>query len=171
MTVGLGVVAILGGSGGPSIAADGSADALVTAGPAKDLSPPDVIRIQLAALAHNREFGKDRGIGVAWRFASPANKEVTGPEARFARMLKGGYGAMLNHKRSSLGELQLTAVEAKQVVLVEAADGQIHAYLWMLGLQENGPHRGCWMTDAVIELELEGDDGAEDEPPRSTAAL
>ena len=126
---------------------------LLSAQPDKNLSPPDVIRLQLAALAHNRVFGRDRGIEVTFRFASPANKALTGPLARFTTMIKGGYPALLDHHRSTLGELELGAVEAKQLVMLQARDGSVHVYLWVLGLQESGPHRGCWMTDAVVELE------------------
>ena len=125
---------------------------LLEAQPSKSLSPPDVIRLQLSALANNGQLGSDRGIEVTWRFASPANKALTGPLARFRRMVKGGYFAMLNHRRSTLGELDLTAVEAKQVVILEDAQGGVHVYVWVLGLQEEGPFRGCWMTDAVVEL-------------------
>lgn len=125
---------------------------LLDAQPHKTLSPPDVIRLQLTALAHNQMLGKDQGIDVAWRFASPSNRAATGPYNRFREMVRGGYPAMLDHRKSALGELELTAIEARQLVVLEAADGSVHAYLWVLGLQDSGPYRGCWMTDAVIEL-------------------
>ena len=146
------------GAGAPA-----NPDGLLTAQPTKDLSPPEVIRIQLAALAHNRVLGQDRGIEVTWRFASPANRAMTGPLGRFRAMVKEGYPAMLDHRRSQLGDLELTAVEAKQLVLLQAEDGGIHAYVWVLALQEEGPFRGCWMTDAVVELEPKP--GETDESP------
>lgn len=134
-----------------SIAA-GDPDILSVA-PSKQMSPPEVVRLQLLALGQNRALGDDRGIAVTWRFASPANKAMTGPLERFRSMLKIGYPAMLDHRRVQLGDIDMTAVEARQLVLVEAADGRVHAYMWILGLQEDGANRGCWMTDAVIELD------------------
>ena len=50
------------------------------------LSPGDVVRIQLEALRRNDE--QDRGIAVAFRFASPANRTNTGPLSRFIAMIK-----------------------------------------------------------------------------------
>ncbi len=130
----------------------GQADGLLAAHPAKSLSPTEVVRIQLAALAHNAVLGGDMGIDVTWRFASPSNKAATGPFVRFRDMVKAGYPEILDHRRFVLGELDLTAIEAKQVVVLEDQAGAVHAYLWVLGLQEDGAYRGCWMTDAVIEL-------------------
>ncbi len=132
-------------------------EGLLRALPNKDLSPPEVIRLQLAALAHNKVLGNDRGIEITWRFASPANKAMTGPLPQFQSMVKSGYGAMLDHQRSKLGEMEISALQAQQLVLLQAADGSFHAYLWVLGLQEEGPLRGCWLTDAVIEVDPRAD--------------
>lgn len=151
-----GLAALLIGAGKPE-----PAEAILAAEPSKALSPPEVVRAQLRALAHNARLGQDRGIAVTWRFASPANRAMTGPLPRFRSMIHAGYGAMLDHRRASLGPLEITAVEAKQVVMLEAADGSPHAYLWVLGLQEEGPLRGCWLTEAVFELDLR------DPPPAS----
>lgn len=156
---------ILMGAGSP-----GAMQGILEAQPTKDLSPPDVIRIQLAALAHNRMLGEDRGIEVTWRFASPANKAMTGPLGRFRTMVKRGYPEMLDHRRSKLGGLELTAVEAKQLVLVQAKDGRVHAYIWVLGLQEDGPYRGCWMTEAVVEVDGVPGETGPDRPKKSQSA-
>ena len=65
--------------------------------PEPALSPGDVIRIQLEALRHNDE--QDRGIAVAFRFASPANRANTGPLSRFTAMIKEGpYALMLDFR-------------------------------------------------------------------------
>lgn len=57
-----------------------------TTGPDPDprLSPADVVRIQLESLRTNGL--SDNGIDTTYRFASPSNKKVTGPYARFAQM-------------------------------------------------------------------------------------
>ena len=140
----LGMIALAAGEPGAS--------ELLDAKPTKQLSPTEVVRIQLAALAHNGLLGADRGIAVTWRFASPSNKAATGPLVRFRAMVKAGYPAMLDHRRSELGRLDISAVQAKQLVLLEDQKGDVHAYVWVLGLQEEGVYRGCWMTEAVVEL-------------------
>ncbi len=147
---------VSGGPGSGSAAGLGAGAAeLLDAKPTKSLSPPDVVRVQLAALAHNGALGEDRGIAITWRFASPSNQAATGPLARFNTMVKAGYPAMLDHKRSRLGDIDISAVQAKQMVFLEDRAGQMHAYLWVLGLQEEGKYKGCWMTEAVVELGLQ----------------
>ena len=45
--------------------------------PEPELTPNDVVRIQLLAMQQNDD--NDFGIEVTFRFASPANKKQTGP--------------------------------------------------------------------------------------------
>lgn len=138
-----------------SAASAAATDALLDLGPSKDLSAPDVVRAQLTALSHNRQLGENRGIEVVFRFASPDNRAATGPLPRFTQMIESGYEAMLGHSASELGPLRMDATKAMQVVYLIARDGTPHAYVFVLSLQEKGDLRGCWMTDAVMELEHE----------------
>jgi hypothetical protein len=79
---------------------DGTATSPLSASlrPSAHLAPEDVVRIQLEALRKND--GEDRGIAVAFRFASPANKRSTGPLPRFISMIRNGpYSLMLAYRK------------------------------------------------------------------------
>ena len=62
--------------------------------PSSKLTPAQVVHIQLEALRLND--ARNRGIELAFRFASPDNKLQTGPLARFISMMQEGpYSLML----------------------------------------------------------------------------
>ena len=115
--------------------------------PRPGLSPAEVIRIQLEALRNNDE--RDRGIGVAFRFASPANREYTGPLPRFIRMIRQGpYALMLDWRTASYGAVEVRAERARQRVTLTGARART-SYWFLLSRQSEAPCAGCWMTDAV----------------------
>ena len=93
--------------------ADPPSEALV---PKPALSPGDVIRIQLEALRHNDE--QDRGIAVAFLFASPINRANTGPLPRFIGMIKEGpYALMLDFREAIYrGPMETISDRARQRV-------------------------------------------------------
>ena len=64
--------------------------------PNPNLTPEDVIRIQVEALQNNDS--QDTGIEITFRFASPANRQLTGPLNRFKRMVRRGVDAGPNPK-------------------------------------------------------------------------
>ena len=139
-------LALVSGSGG----ADTSPD--------RRQSPSEVVRIQVEALA---SVGlEDGGIATAFRFASPGNRESTGPLERFASMLRGpSYSPMLGHVLAEYGEPEVSGDRAMQVVTLWTPDGRRARYLFSLSRQSDAPYEGCWMTDAVYLLELDGDPG------------
>ena len=99
------VPAVLPAQDGEAGAADPLSESLV---PAPELSPGDVVRIQLEALRHNDD--RNRGIDVAFRFASPANRASTGPLSRFIGMIRNGpYALMLGFGAASYGPVELRA--------------------------------------------------------------
>ena len=55
--------------------------------PNKEITPFDVIKIQLAALQNNNKPYQNAGIEQTWNFAHPRNKKMTGPFPRFKEML------------------------------------------------------------------------------------
>ena len=123
---------------------DPLSDALV---PAPALSPGDVVRIQLEALRRNEE--QNRGIAVAFRFASPANRANTGPLPRFIAMIKQGpYALMLDFVHASYGPVETVADRARQPVTLTGPDASI-TYWFYLSRQTETPYEDCWMTDAV----------------------
>lgn len=112
------------------------------------LSPTDVIRIQLEALRNNDE--QDRGIAVAFRFASPANRANTGPLARFIPMIKQGpYALMLNFRAATYGPVETAADRARQRVTLTGARESM-TYWFYLSRQSESPYVDCWMTDSVF---------------------
>jgi len=116
-------------------------------------SPADVVRIQVEALARNGKLEADAGIGIAWRFASPANRAMTGPWARFVEIVRDpAYRPMLDHVRAEYGDVVLHGRHALQTVSLEARDGRVVRYLFQLTRQMAGPLAGCWLTDAVLPL-------------------
>ena len=131
--------------------ADPLRDALV---PRPGLLPGEVVRIQLEALRHNDE--QDRGIEVAFRFASPANRETTGPLPRFIRMIKQGpYALMLDFRKASYGRVEVREEVARQRVTLTGADSRV-SYWFYLSRQSRAPFAGCWMTDAVFVERVPG---------------
>ncbi len=123
---------------------DPLSDALV---PEPALKPGEVVRIQLEALRHND--GHDRGIAVAFRFASPANRANTGPFPRFAAMIRNGpYALMLDFREARYGPVEIVAKRARQRVTLTGAGGRM-TYWFYLSRQAKPPYVDCWMTDAV----------------------
>ncbi len=111
------------------------------------LSPRDVVAIQLEAFRNNDET--DRGIEVAFRFASPGNRAVTGPASRFATMMRGeAYRIMLDYDSIVYGvTVQDQDVAVQRVAL--ARNGEVWIYDFHLRRQDSAPYEDCWMTEAV----------------------
>lgn len=124
--------------------------------PGPEYGPADVVRIQVQALADNDTPYRNAGIEVAFRFASPANKRVTGPLWRFIRLLYNPtYRPFLNHKAAHFGHVDVQGSEATQTVILTAANGQRVGYLFRLSKQRGAPCKACWMTDGVWRIDLQ----------------
>jgi len=119
--------------------------------PNPSLTPEDVIRIQVEALQNNDS--KDTGIEITFRFASPANRQYTGPLNRFKRMVKSPtYSPMLNHKMAEYGPLEISDETATQRVTIIDPSGKATVYLFSLSKQSDPSCKGCWMTDSVVAV-------------------
>ncbi|MGD8956761.1 MAG: DUF4864 domain-containing protein [Chromatiaceae bacterium] len=120
--------------------------------PAPSFGPAEVTQIQLDALRTNTLINE--GIALTFRFASPANRQVTGPLPRFVKMLRSPpYDRLLNHREVEYGPLRVEDDTAYQPVIVTASDGQQAGYLWVMSRQRDGEYKDCWMTDAVLSTE------------------
>ncbi len=112
------------------------------------LSPGQVVRAQLEALRKNDHPGPDAGIAAAFRFASEANRAVTGPVERFARMLRNPtYRPMIDHASAKLGPVATEGDVARVQVVLFGASGEVVAYDFTLS---RDPSTGCWATDSVV---------------------
>lgn len=121
--------------------------------------PPDkVVRIQIEALGDNDRPHPDAGIEITFRFASPANRKVTGPLPRFIEMVHNpAYRPMLNHRGARYGKLKREGDQASQTVILKTGDGSRVGYLFQLSRQSEAPYKGCWMTDSVMRFEVRED--------------
>lgn len=122
--------------------------------PKPELTPEQVVRIQLNALRNNDP--RNRGIEVAFRFASPGNKRQTGPLPRFISMMQHGpYRLMLAYENVAYHPMEVVEDRARQRVTLIGA-GLVVDYEFYLTRQAAGACLGCWMTDAVIARKASG---------------
>ena len=121
--------------------------------PSPDLSPLQVVGIQLDALRRNDQLGHDAGIAITFRFASAANRAVTGPLERFAGMLKDPlYRPMIDHDSARFGPAQVEGDVARVQVVLFGRGGEVAAYDFTLSKDED---TGCWLTDGVMLAPVE----------------
>ena len=128
-------------------------DALI---PHPGRAPGEVVRIQLDALANNNNPYQDAGIEITFRFASPANKQATGPLRRFIRMLYNPlYSPMLGNQAATYGDLIVEGDRARQSVILTTTDDQRDGYMFFLSKQKGGHFDQYWMTDSVLRFEVD----------------
>ena len=121
-------------------------------------APDQVVRIQIEALGDNDRPHPDAGIEITFRFASPANRKVTGPLPRFIEMVHNpAYRPMLNHRGARYGKLKREGDHASQTVILKTRDGNRVGYLFQLSRQSEAPYKDCWMTDSVMRFEVRED--------------
>ena len=116
--------------------------------PSPDLSPARVMEIQVEALQFNDRPTKDAGIATTFRFASPANRKLTGPLERFAQVVKGpAFGPIIGHRVAGYDPIQVQGNHAARRVTIIADDGRAIEYEFQLSKDAES---GCWFTDGVI---------------------
>jgi hypothetical protein len=120
--------------------------------PSPKLSPEDVIRFQVGALSGKGELAQR--IKRCYRFASPANRQNTGPIEKFERMIRSPeYAALLDARRFLVGRAHVESPElAHLLVTLVDGDGTLTCYRCFLTKQSAPPYRDCWMTDAVVRV-------------------
>ncbi len=122
--------------------------------PSANLSPTEVVEMQLSALADNDNPLPNNGIAVVFRFASPSNREATGPLDRFTMMVKGApYRDMLNHRQAEIMPAMESPSHTIVPVRLVTRDGKEARYVFVLTQQQAGTCEGCWMTDAVMPVD------------------
>lgn len=121
--------------------------------PSPDLSPGQVVRIQLEALRRNDDPAPDAGIATAFGFASEGNRRATGPLRRFARMLRNSlYAPMIDHASAEFGPVHSEGTVARLQVVLFGGGGEVAAYDFTLWKDGN---TGCWLTDGVALAPVE----------------
>lgn len=118
--------------------------------PHPDLSPQDVIKIQLDALQFNDLLENDSGIRLAFDYASPDNRRIVGPLRRFIQLVKEQvYSPMLSFDHAELDHLLLDHGYARQRVHI-VQQNDVQTYLFILSRQTSGHYSGCWMTESLL---------------------
>ncbi len=123
--------------------------------PDPSLAPQEVVSIQIEALGNNDTPYKDRGLEVTFNFASPANKRMTGPLARFKAMLRGpNFGPMIDHRSANLEKFVVEGNSAQIDVILLSREGVYLGYRFFLSRQRGNEYEGSWMTDAVVPFDI-----------------
>lgn len=118
-------------------------------------TPGEVVGIQMRALRHNDRPYENAGIELTFRFASPLNRQFTGPLERFTTLFENlVYKPMLNHVELEMGEGVINRSSAQIPVIVTDADGTRAGYLFRLTRQSSETCNDCWMTDSVVRLQI-----------------
>ena len=121
--------------------------------PHPSLTPQEVVEFQLTAL----QSAADGGIEATFRFASPANKRVTGPLTRISRLFDSAlYQPMLDNKGTDIRLVRNDGFTAELMAGVVDDSGDIHWYRFRLSRQTESPYLNCWMTDAVMAVDHPG---------------
>jgi hypothetical protein len=123
--------------------------------PRPELTPVEALTEQLQALRANGP-DTDEGIAKAFEFASPSNKQITGPVPRFISMIKHGYGMMLSALKAEIGpRLQhvSTPTDAWHLLVRFRLDnGRASVFVFILEKQDSEVDPSlvnCWMTAGV----------------------
>jgi len=121
--------------------------------PAPELSPLNVVKIQVDALQHFNEPTPNAGIWTTFQFASPANRRVTGPYGHFLRLIKGpGNRPFLHARPAHFSSEHRDGSSAEVTVELEDQEGLRSRFTFSLSMQGSGPFKDCWMTDGVHPL-------------------
>jgi len=119
--------------------------------PVPELSPDEVIKIQLEALQNNDLTKDNKGIQICFRFASPHNQAVTGPINHFIELLQNPiYKPLVGFERAEFSRVAMIGRTAQQAVRLTHTSGTNSVYVFILSLQEEDPYVNCWMTDALM---------------------
>lgn len=134
------------------------------AAPSPELTPDEVVRTVVGALARNDSPSPQSGVSVAFNFASPSNRNATGPFHRFVLLVHSGqYLPLINHTAAEFGPVRVDNDRATRLVTVRDSFGQPAHYVFLLarhaaeGVSPLGPAGdpaldGCWLTEGVIRI-------------------
>jgi hypothetical protein len=118
-----------------------------------DLTPKSVVQLQVEAT--RAALTQPDRLRVCFELASPSNRAVTGPIARFAEMVfQPPYRELATAEFWQAGEAKVDGDTAQVLVTTCNLNGLCTGYRFWLRLQSDEPFRDCWMTDMVEPLSL-----------------
>ena len=123
-------------------------------------SPESIVKTQLIALQQD-------DIEEVFKYASPKNKELTGPWERFSAMVHSQpYHHLVKHKKAEIllvTELSFRNNHSSWSCLVRVIPGdnisskmkkeknaKVVEYWWLLSRCTSGPFKSCYMVDSVL---------------------
>jgi len=125
----------------------------LTLQPNPTLTAQEVVDFQLTALKQANEDG----ISATFRFASPANRKMTGPLSRFSKLFDAPqYRPMLENQGTEIKLVSNDGFTAELLAGVVDKTGDLHWYRFRLSKQSESPYENCWMTDAVMAVPHSG---------------
>ncbi len=120
--------------------------------PSPDITPDQVVKIQLEGLQNNDLTDDNLGIRICFNFASPGNKIITGPIEKFIQLIKTpAYRTLIGFERAEFSMVSVKGRTAQQAVRIIHTNGESAIFAFVLSKQDEEPYRDCWMTDAVIQ--------------------
>lgn len=124
--------------------------------PRPDLSPGDVVRIQIEALAENDLPYRDAGIETAFRFMTPETKRLTGSVRHFIEVVTNPiYRCAINHGHVRYSDVRVKDDRALRALIVQTPETKREVgFIFMLTRQKVPPHRDCWMTRSVRRVQV-----------------
>ena len=121
--------------------------------PNPNISPKEVIEIQLNALKTNNIPFDNAGIKQTWEFAHPLNREYTGPIDKFILMMNSPeYIIMLNHKDHNI--IFISETKDTSYFFIELTDKSENKFGFEWTVKKvliDNDFKNCWMTIAVSQ--------------------
>lgn len=129
---------------------------IAQARPNPSLGPGEVIRTVVEALQNRNSPSPNAGIFTVYQFASPANREITGPYGKFLRMVNlPDFAPLQTHGATNYGPLVLSGDHAEQDISIRLNDGRTVRFRFVVSRQITQSRcAGCWMVDQVIPIPI-----------------
>jgi hypothetical protein len=118
--------------------------------PQTELTPREVVALQLAAMKESRT--RPDAIADCFALASPENRAVTGPLARFEELVHSpAYLPLVEQRVATIGSAVVRDRHATVVVNVIDRHNRACIFRFFLSQQPLPEAGACWLTDAVIQ--------------------
>ncbi|MCA9160271.1 MAG: hypothetical protein KDA72_18190 [Planctomycetales bacterium] len=126
-------------------------DGIVVSIPKPSLTPEDVVREQVESMRASTT--NPNALVTCFSFASPSNRELTGPYERFAKLVNTEpYRQIKVCREYQIGRAMIEGDAASVLVPILIENGPGAAFQFQLTKQSEAPYRDCWMTDGVFPL-------------------
>jgi hypothetical protein len=119
--------------------------------PKSHFSPAEVVALQVQSIRDS--LTNPERLKVCYSLASPENRAVTGPFARFAQMVMlPSYDRLANSQEWQIGSATIEGDYAAVLVSTVSNDGDATAFRFLMHQHQKAPYKGCWLTEAVQVL-------------------